>query len=604
VPETLIEMFFQNAERLREKAAFSVKKEGEYSAISFSESAEIIANLAHGLHELGVEKGDHVAILSENRPEWAFSDFAVLSLGAVTVPIYATLTITQVEFILNNSQSKYIIVSQPEHCENIMKIFNNLKTLKRIITLYDHAEQDSKLLHSFDEIAALGEAARRKNPAFIKERRAELTGSDVVSILYTSGTTGEPKGVILTNSNFLSNIEMAGNVIKVYEDDVFLSFLPLSHVFERMAGYYFPLSIGCTIAYAESMQTVGDNMREVKPTIMISVPRLYEKIYGLILANVARSSAVKKMIFSWCVRSGKKYLKQSGRKKVSSLTVFRKGIADRLVFQKLRERTGGRIRFFVSGGAPLAREIGEFFSCAGLMIVEGYGLTETSPVIAANPLEACRFGTVGPPLPGVEVKIAEDGEICTRGPHVMQGYYNNPEGTREVIDGENWFHTGDIGFLDDQNYLTITDRKKNILVTSGGKNIAPQPIENLMLASRYIDQIMMIGDRRQFPAALIVPSFENLEDYFQLQNITFKSRAEMVRDARTHALIEGEINRLSVTLSNYEIIKKFIILENEFTQDDGELTPTLKVKRRIVEQKFSKEIEKIYTESKNADNDD
>jgi len=418
-----------------------------------------------------------------------------------------------------------------------------------------------------------------------------------VSILYTSGTTGDPKGVMLTNNNFLSNAKMTLDVITVYEDDIFLSFLPLSHIMERTAGYYAPLCRGCTIAYAESILTVGDNMRETRPTVMVSVPRLYEKIYNLIQKNISQGSFAKKMIFKWCLRAGKKHFEQSKKGKVSKINAMKFRTADKLVFSKLRDRTGGRIRIFASGGAPLIKEIGEFFAFAGMTIVEAYGLTETSPVITVNPENDCRFGTVGKPLPGLKVRIAEDGEICTRGPHVMKGYFNNPEASKEAIDGEGWFHTGDIGHLDKDNYLTITDRKKNLIVTSGGKNIAPQPIENLMLTSRYIDQIMMIGDKRQFPSALIVPSFENLEDYFQLQNITFKNRKEMVNDTRTYKVLEDEVKRLSADLSNYETIKKIHLLDQEFTQKNGELTPTLKVKRRIVVKKFAKVIEKLYADA-------
>jgi long-chain acyl-CoA synthetase len=436
MPDTLVDMFFANAERLGEKTLFQEKIDGVYNEISYNTAAEKATNFAYGLHEMGIDANDNVAIYSENRPEWAYSDLAILSLGAVCVPIYATLTISQAEYILNNSQSKVIIVSQPEKLEDVKKVFNNLKTVKRIITMFDNGEGDSKLVQSFDEVIRAGIEARRKNPKLLSGIKEGFSKDDVVSILYTSGTTGDPKGVMLTNHNFISNVESVLAVYDIFEEDLFLSFLPLSHVFERMVGYYLPLYRGASIAYAESPLTVGDNMREVHPTVMASVPRLYEKMYNLVQDNVSKGSAVKKLIFKFCLRAGKKHFQQTKKGKVSSFTAFKFRLADKLVFGKLRGRTGGRIRFFVSGGAPLVKEIGEFFAYAGIKIIEAYGLTETSPGITANPFHDCRFGTVGVPLPGIEVKIAEDGEICTRGPHVMKGYFNDQEATDEVIDEE------------------------------------------------------------------------------------------------------------------------------------------------------------------------
>ena len=503
----------------------------------------------------------------------------------------------QIEYILNDSESKYIVVSQPEHLETVDGVFNNLKKLKRIITLFDHDKRDAGYVLTFQEILDIGKEHMAEEPDFLRKQRAELVSTDVISILYTSGTTGDPKGVMLTNTNFLFNIKSILQVIDATERDMFLSFLPLCHIFERCLGHYLPLYLGATIAYAENIQTVGDNMREVHPTIMISVPRLYEKMYNLVQENVEKGSAVKKAIFKWCLHVGKRHRAQKIKGKVSGLTAYQYRIAEKLVFQKLRERTGGSIRFFASGGAPLAAEIGSFFAYAGIIILEGYGLTETSPVISVNLVEDFRFGTVGKAVPGVEIKIAEDGEILTRGQHVTPGYFRNEAATKESIDAEGWFHTGDIGFIDKDEFLTITDRKKNLILTSGGKNIAPAPIENKMISSRYIDQIMMIGDRRQFPAALVVPAFENVEDYFQLQGVTFKSRKEMVHDKRTIDLIQSEINRLSTDFSNYERIKKIILLKEEFTQQNGDLTPTLKLKRSIIEKRFAKDIEHLYSEA-------
>lgn len=596
MPETLVEMFFQNADRLGDKTAVMVKKDGKYEHLSYRNCAETVNNFAYGLAKLGIEKDDTVGLLSENKPEWFYSDMGILSLGAISVPLYPTLNEKQIQYILNDARCKLLILSTREHLEEIKRIFNNLKHLKRVITLFDYRDEN-KWIHCFNDVIEAGKSFMAENAGLLGKRWSEMKRSDLATVLYTSGTTGDPKGVMLTHDNILSNIESGLDFIEIYEEDVFLSFLPLSHILERTVGYYLPLYKGCSIAYAEDITTVGDNMVEVQPTIMISVPRLYEKIYAKINDNVRKGSVVKKMIFKWCIGAGKNYYRQSQKGTPGGVTTFRKNIGDKLVFSKLREKTGGRLRIFVSGGAPLIKEIGEFFAYAGLTILEGYGLTETSPMVTANPEDAPKFGTVGTLLPRNELKINDDGEILTRGPNVMKGYYNKPEETKACFDDEGWFYTGDIGHIDDDGYLTLTDRKKNVIVTSGGKNIAPQPIENLMLTSRYIDQIVMLGDKQRFPSAIIVPSFENVEDYFLLQEIKFKSRKEMVKDERVIELIHSEIERLSVDLSNYEIIKKFILLDQEMTQENGELTPTLKIKRKIIEEKYAKSISKMYEQA-------
>jgi len=595
VAETLPEIFFRSAERFADKGALVPKVKGIFKAITYRECAETVMSFACGLSELGVTKGDRVALLSENRPEWAFSDLAVLALGGITVPLYLTLSPKQIEYGLNDSQSKIAIISRPEHLEKFNAIIADVPYLEQVITFYEPSGSELYPVRSFDSVVARGKAFRKKNPHYIAECLKKVSEDDCATIIYTSGTTGEPRGVLLTHRNFISNINGALELIRIDETDMFLSFLPLCHVFERMAGYYLPLSRGSTIVYAESVQTVGDNMQEVHPTIMASVPRLYEKIYNHIQDKAVQGSFIKRKVFEWCINIGKKHYSAQKGRSVNPVLRYSYAIADRFIFKKVRERTGGRMKYFVSGGAPLSKHIGEFFAGAGLTVLEGYGLTETSPVISLNPPEDNRIGTVGKPLPGVEVRIAEDGEICVRGPNVMAGYHNKPDATNEAFDKDGWFHTGDIGSMSEDRYITITDRKKNLIITSGGKNIAPQPIENMLLNSPYILQIMMVAERRSFPGALVVPNFENLEIYCKKNGISYTSRKELINHPRAYELINNEIERLSVDLAHCEKIKKIVLLENEFTEQNGEITPTLKLKRKVIEEKYKKEIEKIYS---------
>jgi long-chain acyl-CoA synthetase len=441
-----------------------------------------------------------------------------------------------------------------------------------------------------------GEEYNAGNPNYVLEQSTLQKRDDLATLIYTSGTTGDPKGVMLTHGNLLSNIENSLHHLSVSEKDTFLSFLPLSHVFERMAGHFLATSCGCGIAYAESIDSVAANMGEVRPTIMASVPRLYEKIYARILENVESGSPLKRKIFYWAIKIGKQHSTCLMEKKpVGKLLAVKRNLAYKLVFNKLAQRVGGRLRFFVSGGAPLAKEIAEFFASAGLLIFEGYGLTETSPVIAVGKEDHYKFGTVGPVIPNIEVKIEEDGEILTRGSHVMAGYYHKEAETREAIDEEGWFHTGDIGFIDDSGFLTITDRKKNIIVTSGGKNIAPQNIENLLIQSKYIEQVVVVGDKRKYCCAVIVPAFEALDVWIKNNELSFSSPAEMVKSPAVRELIRNEIDSINQKLASYETIKDFVLAPQAFSIETGDLTPSLKVKRKVVLEKYKDDIERIYS---------
>jgi len=590
---TLVGMFNDTVKKFGSKTSLMSKQEGTFQGFSYDEFGDRVQNFALGLASLGVKYGDRIALMSENRPEWPIADIGILSLGATNVPIYPTITPAQVQYILKDSGSKIIIVSNADILDKVLQIKKNLPELKTIIYMEDKSV-DKDFLISFNEILEKGKAFAKKNPKYYADAVAKVKPDDLCGIIYTSGTTGAPKGVMLTHNNILSNIKGALDVMSVNETDIFLSFLPLCHSFERMAGYFLAIAAGATIAYAESVDTVADNMGEVRPTLMTSVPRLYEKIYARVIENAEAGSPLKKKIFWWAISTGEKYVNAKTKGKVSGSLSFKYKLATKLVFSKLHARVGGRLRFFVSGGAPLSKEIGEFFYKAGIKILEGYGLTETSPVICVNQEQKFKFGTVGPTITGVEVKIAEDGEILTRGPHVMKGYYKNPEATAETIDKDNWLHTGDIGFLDENGFLTITDRKKNILVTSGGKNVTPATIENLLITSPYIEQVLVLGDKRNYLSALIVPSFATLKKYAADHGISYSTTEELIGNEEIYKVVDADIQNLTKELARFEQVKKFTLMPKEFTIEADELTPTLKIKRKVVTEKYADIINSMY----------
>lgn len=576
------------------KPVIKHKVSGKFIGISYDQFKEETDLLAFGLASLGIKKDDKVAIISENRPEWVFSDMAILGLGAIDVPLYPSLTSDSVEFILNNSESKGIIVSTKFQLNKVMKVRANCKYLKFIIILnekdYDAGNKD---LMTFSKVQGLGKAYKKERPDLLKENLALIKPSDVCTIIYTSGTTGEPKGVVLTHHNILSNVKAALETFPITSADTFLSFLPLCHIFERMAGYYVAFSAKCTVCYAESIETVAQNLIEIKPTVMTTVPRLFERIHSKILKNVETQPEKKQKIFFWSIEIGKKFREAEKKGKIPFKLSLKHKLADKLVFKKLQERTGGNLRFFISGGAALPREHGEFFEAIGIRILEGYGLTESSPVIAVNRYEDYKFGSVGKPFPGVDIKIASDGEILAKGPNIMQGYYKNKKETDETIK-DGWLHTGDIGVFDADGFLVITDRKKHLFKTSAGKYIAPNPIETMFLASKYIDQFVLIGDRRMFLTALIVPDFEAVKEYADTHKIPYENIEDLVRDEEIYKLLDKEMDQFQKKLANYERVRKFVLLDRPFTIESGEITPKLSVKRKFVEERYKELIEQMY----------
>ena len=594
-PGTLTQLFFDSVEKFgHTPAAMRFKSGGQWHDITHAELLKRVRHFALALRRLGIRRGDRVAILSENRPEWAVTDYASLCIGVTDVPVYPTLPAGQIKYILNDSGAVAICVSSAGQLAKILEIRGDVPSLKHVI-VFDPAATGPGVIALADHYAsgAAGDAAGEG--ADFKAEALQTKPDELATIIYTSGTTGDPKGVMLTHNNIYSNCMDAIPALEIGPDDSTLSFLPLSHIFERMGGHYAVFGTGATINYAESIDTLVVNLGEVKPTIVMSVPRVYEKIYARALEN-ALASPIRKRIFFWAKQVGERCVDETMAGRVpSSALAFQYRIARKLVFSKLHARVGGRLKYFVSGGAPLPADIARFFFAAGLPIYEGYGLTETSPVICLNNPHKWRIGTVGPVIPGVELKFADDGEILARGPNIMKGYYNKPEATREAIEPDGFFHTGDIGELVD-GFLKITDRKKDLIVTAGGKKIAPQPIEGRLKSNKYVANAVMLGDQRKFPMLLIVPQYEHLEPWAKRRNLAYKDHREMLKLPEVKAKIEREVTEQLSDLAKYEMPKKILLLENDFTIESGDLTPTLKVKRRVVEKKYQREIDALYEE--------
>ena len=589
---TLTRLFFDAVEQHRNlPAAYRHKVDGRWVSLTHGDVAERVQAVSIGLRELGVKPGDRVSIISENRPEWAIADYACLCARAADVPIYPTLPAKQVEYILRDAGAVAVFCSTATQLAKVLEIRKSLPTLRHVIVFDAAARQEGVL--TFAEVLARGRAALGTYPRF-REEALSVQPQDVATLIYTSGTTGDPKGVMLTHANLWSNVRDSLKVLRIASGDECLSMLPLSHVFERMVDYTL-FHVGVIISYAESFELVRQNLLEVRPTIVLSVPRFYEKVYAAVLEKAVQGGRSKLRIFNWAKRIGDEWATyRLAGLKVSSGLAVKHAIADRLVFKKLRARTGGRLKLFVSGGAPLSAEIAKFFFSAGLPVVEGYGLTETSPVLTINPLERIKVGTVGKAIPEVQLEIAADGEILARGPGIMPGYYNKPEATREAIDPEGWFHTGDIGELDADGYLKITDRKKDLIVTAGGKNIAPQPIENLVKTNKYIGNAVMLGDKRKFTIMLVVPNFDQLERWARERHLTFGSRGELIALPDAQSKVEREVMGELRDLAKFEMPKRVVLLEHDFSIDSGELTPTLKVRRRAVEQRYKDLIDRVY----------
>jgi long-chain acyl-CoA synthetase len=595
---TLVELFLAAVDRYGDHTAFRwfPGPGPELKSISYEEAFATVRAVAHGLVKLGLGRGDRVAILSESRPEWALADYGCLAAGVLAVPIYQTLPADQISYILRDSGARVVFVSTREQLEKAIEACDDLPQEITLVVFDDVRDAPSHVL-SWKRLVEEGRTlAGAESEDDFRARARQAKPDDVATIIYTSGTTGPPKGVMLTHDNLASNAVAVRMLFTVSEEDTSLSFLPLSHVLQRLADYLLLLH-GCTITYAHSMNAVADDIKIVKPTIVVSVPRLYERVYN----KVMEAPGPKGRLVHWANQVASAWTEQKlAGQKPSAVLSFMHGVADRLVFRKIREAMGGRLRFFVSGGAPLEPGIARFFYGAGVLILEGYGLTETSPVTNINTPTAFKIGTVGRPVPGTEIRIAEDGEILIRGPQVMKGYFNLPGETEKVLTPDGWFHTGDIGEIDEQGYLRITDRKKDLIVTAGGKKVAPQPIENRLKTNPYVDQVVMIGDKRKFPALLVVPARAPLGTWARGKGIAFSDDAALFANPEVQALMERELLGPLQDLASYERPKKIALLSDEFTVDNGMLTPSQKVKRKVVQERYKHVIDAFY-EDENHD---
>jgi long-chain acyl-CoA synthetase len=590
---TLTEKLLSAVNRLPNDRAVALRVNGRWEATSSADFLRQISGLSNALEQLGVKPGDRVGLFAPNRPEWHISDFAILGLGAADVPIYFNESPDRMVYILNHSGAEVVITVGEAQSRRLLECRGRLTFLKHLICAAAPADLGDDILRFETLVARTGDAAI----AEYRLRAARVTCDQIATIIYTSGTTGEPKGVMLTHNNLSSNEETSVDPYRMNHSDKAVSFLPLSHVYERVTAYAY-LFHGVPVSYVERMEDLPQALLEVHPTLAAAVPRVFEKLYANILQKGREATGIKRNIFEWAVRVARDCVRWKAYGEDASVGLrVRWEIANRIVYKKIREGIGGCFRAFISGGGPLSRELAEFFWSVGVPVYQGYGLTETSPVVSANYPGTNKLGTVGQPIEFVSVKIADDGEILVRGPCVMKGYYLKPEDTKAVMSPDGWLSTGDIGRLDDEGYLYVTDRKKDLFKTAAGQFVAPQPIENLLKMSPLILNAALVGDAHKFIAALIVPNFATIEALAREQARTFASRAQLTADPWVREQIAREVTRVNSTLAQYETIKRFALLDHDFTFDGGQLTYTLKLKRRVIAERYAQAIEEMYSEA-------
>jgi len=593
--DTLAKMFWNRIERSGDQPAQQAKRDGVWKTLTWKEVGQAVRELAAGLLALGRKKGDAVGILSASRAEWVHADFAIFSVGCVTIPIYPTYPADLIQYIVNDAGVRTLFVEDTTQLAKVLEVQGKMEGLEQIILIQAEAgKTPNPWVQTWEQLRRLGRDSLDRVRSELEARRAGGRSDDVATIVYTSGTTGPPKGVVQTHGNHMAALDSAAQTTSIAEGDVHLLFLPLAHSFARLEAFI-GIHRGLTTAFAENIDKLRDNLPEVRPHFLCSVPRVFEKVYAGVLAKAEAGSPLKKKIFRWAVGVGKEVsrLKQAG-KPVPGLLAFKYRIASKLVFSKMHAALGGRLRFAVSGGAPLSREIAEFFHAAGILILEGYGLTETCPVLTNNREDKFKFGSVGLPLPGEEIRIAPDGEILGRGGNIAKGYFKKPDATAEVFLADGWFATGDIGTLDEDGFLFITDRKKDLIVTAGGMNIAPQNIENLLKGDPFVSQVMVYGDRRPFPVALITLNPDELTAFAKAEGILTPDSAALTRHPRVVERVSRIVEERNGELQSYAKIKKFTILAGDFTVENGFLTPTLKVKRKVIRDKYQDALDQLY----------
>lgn len=594
---TLNDLFFYNVDNLSRPDLLRIRRDGLWRVKSSEEVKKEVEELSCALMAMGVKPGDKVAILSENRPKWLISDYAILTAGAVTVPLYATLNAPASAYIVQDSDAEVALVSNHEQANKLLSRKDSLPRLRDIVVMDSTGGKVEDLL-SWEQVMEWGRDYASKNPGIHRKVAEAVKRDDLATIIYTSGTTGNPKGVMLEHKSFVENCRAGFEYLDIDQRDSAFVFLPLSHSFERMIDYCYFWK-GLSMTYVSSMEKLLDDLKDASPIVMAAVPRIFEKIYAGIMEKASKASSVKKSLVHWSLQIASDWAEARKAGNVSGALSLKHKIADRLVLKKIRELLGGRLRFAVSGGAPLPRHLAVLFYGCGIPIAEGYGLTETAPVISVNVYkngqDRIRFGSTGLPLTNVEVRIEEDGELSVRGPNVMRGYYKNPEATAEVLSEDGWFATGDIARLDEDGYLFIVDRKKELIVTAGGKNVAPQPIENEIIRNKYISQAILIGDRRPYITALVYPNWENVIEYARGKGVNQVDPELLKKDPVVMHLFESVRKRVNESLSRYEQVKRIGLMTRELTQESGELTPTLKVKRRVINEKYKELIESLYS---------
>tara|TARA_B100001989_G_C24539955_1_gene466945 strand:+ start:177 stop:1961 length:1785 start_codon:yes stop_codon:yes gene_type:complete len=593
-------MFYTNINESLDKEVIFYKKNNKWKGLTGKDILSLVEKISFSLYVNGLRYQDKIAILSNTSYKWSMCDYGIISMGAVTTTVYPSLMPDQIEFILNDSGSKLVFVEDQMQLEKIKSIFDSCKNLKKIIVMDNSFDGNETYIENFNSFLTSSRELIDSNEISFKDMVHKSKENDLLTLIYTSGTTGTPKGVMLSNKNIISNIISVSKLVPDIFQSSFLSFLPLSHVLERTVGHFLPMNLKSKIYYAENMETVGENMLEISPSVVICVPRFFEKMHDKILSGLKNANSIKRNLFSWALNVGKKHMTLvNANQKIPFFLKIKYSIANSLIYKKVRGRLGGQIKYFISGGAPLSQQVNEFFAAIGLTILEGYGLTETSPILTCNVPGNIQFGSVGMPIENVKIKIAEDGEILAKGPNIMLGYYNNKEATTEVFDNEGWFHTGDIGIVDKGGRLTITDRKKSIIVTSGGKNIAPAPLENSLLNSSYIEQVLVIGDNRNYLSCIIVPAFDNLKEFLSGLGKDASSNEAIIDYKETNNLFEKEVMNAMKDFSRFEQVKKFALISRNFMIEKGEMTPKMSIVRKVVESNFEDKINNLYKDGNN-----